>query len=586
MRVASIRFPAGGNSVDRNKTLAIVLSLAVYSVWLFYEAGRERPVSEFDASQHAGETAAPEMTQFDDASSNAGRYEPSSIPSAPAPVQESSEPIREVAAWEGDFSGDTFTARLTNRGAALAGWQLMQFWELDEAGDRGAPIELVSLDAQHPAALEMPFDDLGLGDLSSAAYEVESATDREASFRLVRGGVEIRKTYRFDPEAYGFELVVDVRNGSDHLIAPDFAIRWPSVVRSGNDYAEQSLITLHRDEVEKELVNGVGQPGFFDGVFGGGDGEEVVWRDIEWAGVDLKYFASLLLPVEVEGTRADFEALEPGESAAAVVRFAPVDIAPGQTRSQSFRAFLGPKESKLLESVGRQANKTIDLGYSWFEPLTRFFLWLLEACYGFIPNYGWSIILITILARFATLPILNKQMRSMEKMRALQPRLKELQAEFSDDRQKQSEATMALYKEEGVNPLGGCFPMLLQFPVFIGLFFALKSSFALRQAPFGLWINDLSAPDVLFVVPGLDFPLRLLPLIMGGSMILQQKLTPQTIDPSQQMMMMVMMPVMMTVLFYQFPSGLVLYWMVSNFLGIGHQMLVGRRMRQAPAASS
>ena len=145
---------------------------------------------------------------------------------------------------------------------------------------------------------------------------------------------------------------------------------------------------------------------------------------------------------------------------------------------------------------------------------------------------------------------------------------------------------MALYKAEGVNPLGGCLPMLLQMPVFIGLFFALKSSFALRQAPFTLWITDLSAPDVLFVVPGLDFPFRLLPFIMGGSMVLQQKLTPQTIDPSQQMMMMVMMPVMMTVLFYQFPSGLVLYWMISNFLGIAHQMLVGRRMRQATAAGS
>ena len=142
---------------------------------------------------------------------------------------------------------------------------------------------------------------------------------------------------------------------------------------------------------------------------------------------------------------------------------------------------------------------------------------------------------------------------------------------------------MALYKETGVNPLGGCFPMLLQFPVFIGLFFALKSSFELRQAPFMLWINDLSAPEALFVIPGLDFPFRLLPVIMGGSMILQQKLTPTTVDPSQQMMMMVMMPVMMTVLFYQFPSGLVLYWMVSNFLGIAHQMLVGRRMKRAEA---
>ena len=161
--------------------------------------------------------------------------------------------------------------------------------------------------------------------------------------------------------------------------------------------------------------------------------------------------------------------------------------------------------------------------------------------------------------------------------------LKELQAEHSDDRQKQSEATMALYKEMGVNPLGGCLPMLLQFPVFVGLFFALRSSFELRQAPFIWWITDLSAPEALFVIPGIELPFRLLPVIMGASMILQQRLTPTTVDPSQQAMMMFMMPIMMTVLFYQFASGLVLYWMISNFLGIAQQLLVGRRMRAAEA---
>ena len=142
---------------------------------------------------------------------------------------------------------------------------------------------------------------------------------------------------------------------------------------------------------------------------------------------------------------------------------------------------------------------------------------------------------------------------------------------------------MALYKESGVNPLGGCLPMLLQFPVFIGLFYALQSSFALRQAPFLLWIDDLSAPEFLFIIPVIELPFRVLPIVMGASMVLQQKFTPTTVDPSQQQMMMVIMPIMMTVLFYQFPSGLVLYWMISNFLGIGHQLLVGRRMKAAEA---
>jgi YidC/Oxa1 family membrane protein insertase len=159
-----------------------------------------------------------------------------------------------------------------------------------------------------------------------------------------------------------------------------------------------------------------------------------------------------------------------------------------------------------------------------------------------------------------------------------------LQEKFADDRQKQSEEMMKLYRSEGVNPLGGCFPMILQLPVFIGLFYALRSSIELRQAPFMGWISDLSAPETLFTIPGIDIPIRVLPLAMGASMVLQQKLTPQpTVDPAQARMMMTIMPIMMTVLFYQFPSGLVLYWFVSNILAISHQLVIGRRMRQGSA---
>jgi YidC/Oxa1 family membrane protein insertase len=212
------------------------------------------------------------------------------------------------------------------------------------------------------------------------------------------------------------------------------------------------------------------------------------------------------------------------------------------------------------------------------------FGWLLRALYSLIPNYGIAIILLTILVRVVTIPLTNKQMRSMERMREVQPKLKELQAEFADDRQKQSEAMMKLYRSEGVNPLGGCFPMLLQLPVFIGLFYALRSSIELRQAPFMGWISDLSAPETIFTIPGIDIPIRVLPLAMGVSMVLQQKLTPQpTVDPAQARMMMTIMPIMMTVLFYQFPSGLVLYWFVSNLLAISHQLVIGRRMRRGSA---
>ena len=144
---------------------------------------------------------------------------------------------------------------------------------------------------------------------------------------------------------------------------------------------------------------------------------------------------------------------------------------------------------------------------------------------------------------------------------------------------------MRLYKREKVNPLGGCFPILLQMPVFIGLFYALRSSIQLRQAPFFGWIDDLAAPDTLFVLPGLDLPVRVLPLVMGASMVVQQRITPMQMDPDQARMMMIIMPLMMTVLFYQFASGLVLYWLMSNVLAISHQLWLGRNLEPTQASA-
>ena len=172
-----------------------------------------------------------------------------------------------------------------------------------------------------------------------------------------------------------------------------------------------------------------------------------------------------------------------------------------------------------------------------------------------------------------------RQMRSAERMREVQPKLKALQERYADDRQKQSEEMMKLYKEENINPLGGCLPLLLQMPVLIGLFYALRTSIGLRQAPWILWFDDLSQPATMVEVAG--FPIRLLPLVMAGSMYLQQKMMPQTgMDPVQARMMLIMMPGMMLLFSYTFPSGLVLYWTVSNILGIAHQYWVRNHLNK------
>jgi YidC/Oxa1 family membrane protein insertase len=248
---------------------------------------------------------------------------------------------------------------------------------------------------------------------------------------------------------------------------------------------------------------------------------------------------------------------------------------------------MGPKEVDRLVALGGGAVHSIDLGWSWIAPMTRFFGWMLRALYSlpFLGNYGVAIVILTILVRVVTAPLVSKQMRSMEGMRGLQPKIKEVQEKHKDDRQKQSEEMMRLYKKEGVNPLGGCLPMVLQLPVMIGLFYALRSSIELREAPFFGWIDeidDLSAPETLFMIPGLELPVRVLPLVMGGTMILQQKITPQpTMDATQARMMTTVMPIVMTFVFYQFASGLVLYWMLSNILAIAHQMWIRRASTKA-----
>jgi YidC/Oxa1 family membrane protein insertase len=300
-------------------------------------------------------------------------------------------------------------------------------------------------------------------------------------------------------------------------------------------------------------------------------------RDVEWAGVELRYFLAAFIPEVPRETGAQFRPVEPAIAGDVAIAYRGTEVPPGQSAAREYRGYIGPKRLERLEPFGVGLESSINVGWAWMQPLTRFFSWLLQLCYAVVPNYGVAIILLTILVRLVTAPLTQKQMRSMKGMSALQPKIKELQEKYADDRQRQSQEMMKLYKETGVNPLGGCLPLVLQFPVFIGLYYALQSSIDLRQAPFVAWIQDLSIPEELFMIPGLDIPVRVLPLIMGLSMILQQRMTPSTMDPAQARMMMTVMPVMFTVLFYQFPSGLVLYWMVSNLLAIAHQVWVNRK---------
>jgi YidC/Oxa1 family membrane protein insertase len=578
--------------LDRNFLLAFALSLLVITLWMSIQPAPQ---------QSEGSPAGPEQGQ--PARREAGEGEgvgsaPGAIPDwEPAAPGEQETPFGEAQAPTGPspsaepvagrtvtVSTDLFDAGLSSVGGTLSRFDLRTYH--DESGEQERPVSLAASALGVPGALATPFGELGLGNWGTAAFDVDQPDRHTVVFSRSFGGVTLRKTYLFEEGRYDFRMRLELTNGTPRVLEPIYEAVWPAVKQDTSDFAEFSLVALQEDDVEQLML--ASSAGTGCGGFGGaGDESKTLAGNVYWAGAQTRYFLAALIPEVAKVSSARFLPLEPGKIAVTTVGQNKIQLGPGASHSYEYRVYVGPKEPERLaasEFTAVRLDAAIQLGWSWVAPLARFFSWLLVEMYQYIPNYGWVIILVTILVRVVTAPLLGRQMRSMKKMsaqmQALKPRLDAIKETHGDDRQKMSEETMKAYREAGVNPLGmlgGCLPLLLQFPVFIGLFYALQSSIELRQAPFFAWITDLSVPETLFVIPGLDLPLRVLPLIMGASMFLQQKLTPQTsMDPAQAQMMTTVMPVMFTLLFYQFPSGLVLYWMVSNFLAIAHQLWINR----------
>ena len=243
----------------------------------------------------------------------------------------------------------------------------------------------------------------------------------------------------------------------------------------------------------------------------------------------------------------------------------PFQVQPGMKVVSQSQLYLGPEIIDRLKAAAPHLDLTVDYGILWFISMALF--WLLKHIHQYVGNWGWSIVIVTILIKLAFYHLSAKSYRSMASMRNLQPRLQALRERYGDDKQKLTQATMELYKTEKVNPLGGCLPILVQIPVFIALYWMLLESVELRQAPFILWIHDLSAKD----------PYYILPILMGISMFVQQRLNPPPPDPTQAKVMQ-FLPIFFTALFLNFPSGLVLYWVVNNTLSILQQWFIMRRV--------
>ena len=287
-----------------------------------------------------------------------------------------------------------------------------------------------------------------------------------------------------------------------------------------------------------------------------------------WVAMLQHYFITALIP----GSKEDqyhYYTLNPENKSYVIGVITPSKlIAAGASENMNHRVYIGPKLQKQLEEVAEGLNLTVDYGIFWF--LAKPLYWVLDYIHGYVNNWGWSIILVTLFLKLCFYKLSAAGYRSMANMRRVQPRLLSIKERYKDDRARLNQAMMDIYKEEKINPLGGCFPILVQIPVFISLYWVLLESVELRQADFILWINDLSIPDPYFV----------LPLLMGITMFVQQKLNPAPMDPVQAKVMSVL-PVVFTVFFAFFPSGLVLYWVVNNTLSIAQQWMITRNLERA-----
>ncbi|HTZ00125.1 MAG TPA: membrane protein insertase YidC, partial [Rhodocyclaceae bacterium] len=250
------------------------------------------------------------------------------------------------------------------------------------------------------------------------------------------------------------------------------------------------------------------------------------------------------------------------------VKVAMDSVAPGQTGSITVPLYVGPQERDKLEKIAPGLELVVD--YGWFKVFAAPIFWILEFLHRFVGNWGWAIILLTVMIKAAFFPLSAASYKSMAKMRQLTPKLTKLKETYADDKQRMNQEMMELYKREKVNPLGGCLPILVQIPVFIALYRVLLSTVEMRGAPWLGWITDLSVKDPYYV----------LPLIMGATMLIQTKLNPTPPDPMQAKIMWIM-PIVFTGMFLFFPAGLVLYWTVNNVLSIAQQWQVNRMIERA-----
>ena len=556
-----------------NQRVFLWIALALM-VWLNYTAFLQHQrgplATQPEMNQPADPLAAPDLPQdtaqsrlpdADEAPALPGMEDTAAVPVGPEPVSE--QRIRVFT--------DVLELEISPRGGDLVKALLPEYPVQKNRPD--IPVQLLD---PTPGGLYV----LRTG-LTSAKPETSTRPDTlfaapAMEFRLEPGeevlevpltarlenGVSVTKIYRFRRGSYAVELEQQLDNDSEEL--------W-----NGASYLQ--LRRLHNPQ-GRSMVNVDSYSYQGPVVYNGEKYEKLDVGDLQKTRIeftaDNAWLASIehhFLTAAVPAGRAQFTAgaTADGLYTLSAVRM-PVAVPPGDSISFEDQLFVGPKLQDQLEATAPKLRLTVD--YGWLTIISQPLFWVLSKIHSVVGNWGWAIIFLTILIKLVFYKLSETSGKSMAKMRKLQPRMKALQERYADDRQKLSQAMMELYKKEKVNPAAGCLPILVQMPVFLALYWVLLESVEMRQAPFMLWIDDLSVRDPYFI----------LPLLMGLTMWAQQKLNPAPPDPMQAKIMQIL-PFVFTVFFAFFPAGLVLYWFVNNLLAIMQQWRINKVVERGGA---
>ncbi len=558
--------------MEKRTLLAFILSFLVLIGWsiIFPPAQQKSPVKE---EKRTAQKAASTKTK-------AHEKGPATFPESQWSASEKRrEAFPSPEAREKEIFIDTplYKSIFTNAGPTVKSFKLKKYRE--EVDPQSPRVELIQSGDGRNHFLKTGFSVSGSRGGHDILYQVDKeviklgphSSPEDLTFRSVTPeGIYIEQTFRFYPDRYQIDHRITVVNRSGNPIQGAFETNltaMPPTTKKGY-YSFVGLALLKDDKLEQVKIKKQSD-------------KKQMTGEIGWMAYETGYFITAVIPQKP--VKAVFEGQMLSSGMLRGTYLSPtVSLGPSEHASSRYLLFFGPRDLHILKDVGKKLDKVVNFG--WFDIIAKPLLGLLRFFNKYIHNYGVSIIVLTILIKILFWPLTHKSYKSMKEMQKLQPRLAKIREKYKDNREQMNKEMMALYRTYKVNPMGGCLPMVIQIPVFFALYRLLGSAIELRHAPFMLWINDLSAPDRLFNFPfhvplmAPPYGIPVLTLLMGASMYIQQKMTPSPGDPTQAKVMM-FLPIIFTFLFINFPSGLVLYWLVNNILSIGQQYRIQKSVR-------